>query len=293
MTATVPGVTLRHVDVGEVRLHVAEAGSGPLVVLLHGFPEFWFSWRHQIPYLVEHGYRVVAPDMRGYNLSDKPRGTRHYRLERLTADVDGLIRACGDERAIVVGHDWGAAVAWAFAMAYPQRVSRLAIVNVPHPARFLSGLWRPSQLLKSWYIFFFQLPAIPEMAFRAANYRALRRAYSTVNRDAFTPDEVEEYVKAFSRPGALTAAINYYRALLQRSPLSAPRMLRRIEAPVKVIWGMQDVALGPHLAEPPRQWVPHYTITRIPNASHWVQNDVPDHVNELLLAFISGREGEE
>src|SRR3954449_2631161 len=157
----------REAVVNGVRLHYVEAGAGPLVVLLHGFPEFWYSWRHQIPALAAAGFRVVAPDMRGYNRSDKPRGVRAYSGDALTGDVAKLIRACGAERAVVVGHDWGAAVAWQFAMAYPALLERLVIMNAPHPARFLRALRTWRQARKSWYMFFFQLPWLPESRFRA------------------------------------------------------------------------------------------------------------------------------
>jgi epoxide hydrolase 4 len=145
-----------HADLGDVRLHYVEAGSGPLVVLLHGFPEFWYSWRFQIPILAEAGFRVVVPDMRGYNLSDKPPGVQAYRVELLARDVERLIRTCGEGTATVVGHDWGAIAAWIAAMRHPGRVGRLAILNVPHPARLLDGLLSPMQLLRSSYMFFFR-----------------------------------------------------------------------------------------------------------------------------------------
>ena len=286
------GVAIAHrfADVGGVRLHFVEAGKGPLVVLLHGFPEFWYSWRHQIPALVRAGFRVVAPDMRGYNLSDKPHGKRHYHTDRLARDVAQLIAACGEERAAaVVGHDWGAAVAWQFAMSYPEKLERLAILNVPHPLAMMR-MWRyPRQWLRSWYIFFFQLPWLPEASFRARNFRTLRRVFvrGTVTKGAFTPPDIDRYVEAFARPGALTAAINYYRALLQQNPFLARKRLRVIERPVQIIWGMQDIALGPELADPPRRWVPNYDIERLPDSSHWVQNDQPRAVNEILLRFVN------
>ena len=168
---TLRGVELadRYADLGDVRLHYVEAGEGPLVLLLHGFPQFWYQWRHQVPALVEAGFRVVAPDMRGYNLSDKPPGVRPYRLELLARDVKRLILACGEGKADVVGHDWGAIAAWIAAMRYPGRVGRLAILNVPHPARFPEGLLSPRQLLRSSYVFFFQIPRLPEEAIRAGD----------------------------------------------------------------------------------------------------------------------------
>ncbi len=212
-----------------VRLHVVEAGAGPLVVLLHGFPEAWFSWRHQIPALAGAGYRVLAPDMRGYNLSSKPRGVDAYRIKHLVADVADLIRWAGAERATVVGHDWGANVAWHFAMRRGEMLDRLAILNVPHPARMAKALTTPAQLLRSSYMFFFQAPGLPEAAFLACDAAALRRVLSTnpVREGAFTPEDIERYVAAVKQPGALTGGMNYYRAAFRR-PATRQRAAGRL-----------------------------------------------------------------
>lgn len=284
-------LTHRYADL-DVRLHYVEAGEGPLVILLHGFPDFWYSWRYQIPALVGAGYRVVAPDMRGYNLSDKPREVASYRAAAVAADVAGLIHACGAERAVVVGHDWGAGVAWQFAMLYPAMVERLAILNVPHPLRMLRALATPRQLLKSWYMFFFQLPWLPQAAIRAGNYLLLRQVLRTdpVRRDAFTSVDIERYVAAAAQPGALTGSINYYRALFRQNPQAAISQIRRIDAPVLVIWGEQDRYLGSELAQPDPRWVPQARVERLPNASHWVHLDQPEEVNRLLLEFLSAAE---
>jgi epoxide hydrolase 4 len=278
----------RYVDFGDVRLHYVEAGEGPLVVLLHGFPQFWYMWRFQIPALAEAGFRVVAPDMRGYNLSEKPRGVRNYRIELLARDVERLILACGEESAAVVGHDWGAVVAWATAMRHPGRVRRLGILNVPHPERFARGLLRPAQLLRSSYMFFFQVPRLPEKALAARDFASLRYAlrYEPVHPVAFTDGDIERYVEALARPGALTAALNYYRALFRRNPLKARALLRRIEAPVIVIWGERDRFLGKELAEPDPCWVPNLRLERLPHASHFVAEDRSDEVNLFLLEFL-------
>jgi epoxide hydrolase 4 len=268
-----------------VRLHVVEEGERqwPLVVLLHGFPEFWYSWRAQIPVLAEAGFHVVAPDMRGYNLSDKPRGVSAYRTDRLARDVANLITSYGVQRAHIVGHDWGAIVAWSFAMQHADRLNRLAILNVPHPVTSLRALRNLRQLRRSWYVFFFQLPFLPELASRRGNYAFLRRAL----RESFSAEDVERYVEAIARPGALTSAINYYRALIRYAAANR-RAIARIEAPVLVIWGERDRYLGRELAEPPRDWVPRARVERFPNASHWVQNDAPDRVNDLLIEFLRG-----
>jgi pimeloyl-ACP methyl ester carboxylesterase len=288
---TLRGVELAHrfADVGDdVQLHYVEAGEGPLVVLLHGFPQFWYEWRHQIPALAEAGFRVVAPDMRGYNLSDKPPGVRAYGVELLARDVERLILACGERTATVVGHDWGAIVAWIAAMRHPGRVGRLAILNVPHPARFPDGLLSPRQLLRSSYVFFFQIPRLPEEVIRAGDFALLRSALrrDPVRPGTFTAEDIERYAGAMAWPGALTATLNYYRALL-RNPRETRALLGRIEAPVLVIWGERDRFLSRRLAEPPPLWVPNLVrVERLPDASHWVAEDRPREVNALLLDFL-------
>jgi len=287
---TLRGVELAHryANLGDVRLHYVEAGEGPLVLLLHGFPQFWYQWRHQVPALVEAGFRVVAPDMRGYNLSDKPPGVRAYRVELLARDVERLILACRERTADVVGHDWGAIAAWIAAMRYPGRVGRLAILNVPHPARFLEGLLSPMQLLRSSYTFFFQIPRLPEGVIRAGDFALLRFVFrrDPVRPGVFISEDIERYIEAIARPGALTATLNYYRALL-RKPGETRALLQRVEAPVLVIWGERDQFLSRRLAEPPHLWVPNLVrVKRLPDASHWVAEDRPLEVNTLLLDFL-------
>ena len=276
-----------YADLGDVRLHYVEAGKGPLVVLLHGFPQSHHMWRHQIPALAEAGFRVVAPDMRGYNLSDKPEGIEPYRVGTLARDVERLIVERGGEKASVVGHDWGGIVAWLAAMRYPERVEKLAILNVPHPARFSDGLTMPKQLLKSSYMFFFQIPWLPEKALSANDFAVLRAGFrrNPMRTGAIPEEDAERYVEALSRPGALTATINYYRALL-RNPSEMRALLRKIEAPTLVIWGEKDVFLSQELADPGPLWVPDLRVERFPNASHFVAEDRPDEVNALLLDFL-------
>jgi epoxide hydrolase 4 len=284
-----PGCTHRRIDVGEVSLHVVLSGpeDGPLVVLLHGFPEFWWSWRHQIPALAAAGFRVAAPDLRGYNLSDRPRDVEAYRLEHLSADVDGLIRALGRESAHVVGHDWGGAVAWDFAMCFPKRLLRLGILNVPHPQvmghALLSSL---RQLRKSWYMFFFQLPGLPELLIRHDDYKFLRRSLGAGSLTPPSPGEVDAYVEAAKRADSLRGGLAYYRASFREAARVMNAVSPPITARVLVIWGERDLFLGKELATPPAKLAPNARVEFIPEASHWIQVDAPAKVNALLTAFL-------
>jgi pimeloyl-ACP methyl ester carboxylesterase len=282
-----------YADLGEVRLHYVEAGDGPLVVLLHGFPEFWFGWRFQIPALAEAGFRVVAPDMRGYNLSSRPSGVRAYDMDLLAGDVRDLIRERGSERALLAGHDWGGAVAWAIAINHPDVIERLAVLNCPHPRRFLHAVRRPPQLFKSWYMFFFQLPGVPERVARAGNWRFLRFVFGDARPGAFEAPDIERYIEAWSRPDAITTMINYYRGIFRQTPRRAERRLQPIAAPTLVIWGERDRALGADLAEPDAHDVPNLErVVRLPNASHWVQHDEPEEVSRLLIEFFRAEDSE-
>ena len=278
-----------YAELGEVRLHYVEAGEGPLVVLLHGFPEFWYGWRFQIPALAAAGFRVVAPDMRGYNLSSRPAGVDAYSLEHLSADVRDLVRERGEESAYLAGHDWGAAVAWATAMTHPALVRRLAILNVPHPRRFLQGLRTPRQLLKSWYVFFFQLPELPERVVRARQWAAFRHSFDRDTRPgAFTPEDIDRYIEAWSQSGVTTATINYYRAIFRQPPRRTIAQLRPVAAPTLVIWGERDRYLGAELAAPDPADVPNLErVVRLPAASHWVLQDEPERVSQLLVDFFT------
>ncbi|MEK6327129.1 MAG: alpha/beta fold hydrolase [Actinomycetota bacterium] len=271
----------------DVRIHYVEAGEGPLVVLLHGFPEFWFGWRRQIPALAEAGFRVVAPDTRGYNLSSRPADVAAYDTDLLAADVRDLIRERGAERAFVVGHDWGAGSAWATAANHPEVVERLVILNGPHPRRMLRALRRPRQLARSWYMFFFQLPRIPERLLRARGWAALRSAFDDARPGAFTPQDIAHYVEAWSQPGAPTAMLNYYRAAFRQARRGTGRT-GQVLAPTLVIWGERDRHVGPELAEPDPADVPNLErVERLPEASHWVQHEEPERVGRLLIEFFS------
>jgi pimeloyl-ACP methyl ester carboxylesterase len=266
-------------------LHVVEEGpkDGTPVVLLHGFPEFWYSWRHQLPALAAAGFRAIAPDLRGYNLSDKPKGLRNYTTEQLVGDVVGLIRACGHERAHVVGHDWGGALAYQFAARHPEMMRRLVIMNAPHPRLLLRRLRRSfTQLRRSWYMFFFQLPKLPErMILRDDFMPRVLRGMAT-HKESFDDDVLARFTEAIRQPGAATATINYYRAAMRR-PSRGSSM---IDCPTLVLWGDRDHALGVELLEGLDTFVPHLEVRHVPDASHWIQNDCPEIVNRELISFL-------
>jgi epoxide hydrolase 4 len=274
-----------YADVGDATLHYVEAGDGPMIVLLHGFPEFWYGWRLQIERLAAAGFRVVAPDMRGYNLSSRPDGVAAYGADKLADDIHALIMKLGAESAMVVGHDWGGNVAWVLAMNHPEVVDRLVIIDAAHPRKLGKGLFKPRQLLRSWYFFFFALPWLPERIVRAFHYRFFRRFLRDA-RPAFTPEEMDRYVEAWSQLGARTAMIDYYRNSVRTPPKKAKASIRTISAPTLVIWGEGDRFLGPTLAEPEHADVPNLDrVVRLPNASHWAHHDEPERVSELLIEF--------
>lgn len=278
----------KFIETNGVQLFVAQEGpkDGPLVILLHGFPEYWAGWRHQIDFLAQLGYRVWAPDMRGYHLSEKPKGVDEYKLDKLAADVIGLIDAAGQEKALLVGHDWGAAVAWWVAFRQPNRLEKLVILNVPHPQVMMQNLresWE--QRRKSWYMYFFQIPSVPEALLRAGNWRMMERALRDSSRPGtFSETDLERYRKAWSQPGALTAMLNYYRALFRHRPglLLDPR----IRVPTLMIWGVKDVALTRELAKPSIELCDDGRLVFIEEATHWVQHEEPARVNALIQEFF-------
>ena len=276
------------IETNGIKLHVVQAGpkSGVPVVLLHGFPEFWYGWRHQIPALVAAGCRVIVPDQRGYNLSDKPKGVKSYSVFTLVKDIIGLIDALGYEKVNLVGHDWGAVVAWALAILHPERLHRLSIMNVPHPAVMKRFLQRDlEQIRRSWYVFFFQLPWLPESGMRQDNWRGAQRALRGSGKiDTFTTDDVVKYKEAWSRPGAMTAMINWYRAIMRYQP-PMPKDLR-IKVRTLMMWGMKDFALSHRMARPSMDYVDEGNLIFFPEATHWVQHDAAEEVNHYLVDFI-------
>jgi len=277
------------IPTNDIRLHTVTAGpqDGKPVILLHGFPEFWYSWRKQIGPLAEAGYRVIVPDQRGYNLSDKPSGIGYYQLDILVEDIIGLLDYFEIDKAAVVGHDWGAAVAWTLAIQYANRVDRLAILNVPHPGIKLSALARiPQQLIKSWYILFFQIPFLPEYLLSRKNYTALCESLiRSSSTGAFTPQDLEIYRQAWSQPNAVASMLNWYRAMMQMPPAGLSGA--RINLPVRIIWGMRDIALHPKLAAYSIELCDHGDLFYLENATHWVHQDQPDEVNRLIIDFLT------
>jgi len=274
-----------------LRFHALAAGpaDGPLVVLLHGFPETAHGWRRQIGPLADAGLRVVAPDQRGVGLSSKPTGIANYRVHLLAADIVAIVRALGRERAQVVGHDWGGAVAWTLAMRHADVFERAAILDAPHPAAFVERLRRhPSQLLRSWYMAFFQLPWLPEAVLRAGHFDRLAKALVATSRPGtFTPADLDVYRSAWAQPGALTGMLNWYRALrLRGGGPGASRGDQRVRVPMRVLWGDRDQALEPALAEASLAWCDAGEVFHFPAATHWLQHEEPEGVSARLLEFL-------
>ncbi len=270
-----------------VRLHAITAGpkDGPVVVLLHGFPEFWYGWRRQIESLAAAGFRVIVPDQRGYNLSSKPSGVAAYALTELVSDVVAIADQLGQEKIFLAGHDWGAAVAWSAALLHPQRIAKLAVLNVPHPSvmrKFLST--NPRQLLRSWYMFFFQLPWLPEALFCAFNFRVGVRALLRSSRPGtFTPEDLAQYRSAWSQPGSLTGMVNWYRALF-RTRAKFPD--KNVRVPTRILWGERDAFLLAEMAHESLRYCTNAELFTFASATHWLQHEEPVRVSELLIDFF-------
>lgn len=282
-----PAVEHLQLEVDGLRFYVAACGpaNGPLVVLLHGFPEMSYGWRHQIGPLAAAGCRVVAPDQRGYGHSDKPRGRDAYRLDRLVQDVLGLAHVLGHERFSVCGHDWGGVVAWQLAARHAPHIERAAILNAPHPAT----VWRhvvtsPVQALRSWYIGFFQLPMLPEAALSAGQYTWLRNALVRSSRPGtFRAEELAVYCEAWAQEGALTGMLNWYRA----AALGSATPPQRIGLPVRILWGDRDAFLDASLAEEGASMCADAHVLHLPRATHWLHHEEAARVNQELIGFFA------
>jgi pimeloyl-ACP methyl ester carboxylesterase len=271
------------VDANGLRFEILAAGSGDrLALCLHGFPEHAISWRHQIPVLTDMGYRVWAVNQRGYGRTTRPRDVADYALPHLIDDVAALIDASGARDVVLIGHDWGALVAWCFAAEQRRPLQRLVIMNVPHPLCFRAALkyWR--QLRKSWYVAFFQLPWLPERLLTANGGAVVPRMFADV---ALPPEVLAIYREQMTELGAATAMLSWYRALRMRSARTLD-LARVIEVPTLVVWGEDDVALDRICLDGTDRFVRHLTIRRLPGVSHWVQQDAPEAVNLLLQAFL-------
>jgi pimeloyl-ACP methyl ester carboxylesterase len=277
-------MTHTFVETNGVRLHVVQAGpeTGPLIILLHGFPEFWYGWHQQIDALAEVGYRVWVPDQRGYNLSDKPQGVAAYGLDTLVADVVGLIDAAGWQKAVVVGHDWGAAVAWWTAVSHPDRVERLVALNVPHPVVMQRFARRDlGQLRRSWYIGFFQIPFLPEKLLNWQKGRLLARTLrSSSEPGTFSDADLEQYHAAWSQPGAIRSMINWYRAALQAPTARRPSI--RVTVPTLLIWGVRDRFLKRDMAQASIDLCDNGRVVFLPT-THWVQHEDGERVVEFIV----------
>jgi len=269
-----------------INLHYVKQGEGKLMLMLHGFPEFWYSWRCQIEEFAKD-YQVVALDLRGYNQSDRPSNRQAYKMEELIKDIEGVITGLGYENCILVAHDWGAAIAWTFAYTHPQMLEKLIIMNLPHPAKFQQGLKTYKQLLRSWYIFFFQLPLLPELWLKSNNYQVIGRLFSdmAVDKSAFSAQDIQAYKDTAAQPGALTAMINYYRNIFNNR-LKKDLVNSQLEIPTLMIWGEEDTALGKELTYGTEEYVKELDIKYIPNCSHWVQQEQPDLVNQYMREFL-------
>jgi pimeloyl-ACP methyl ester carboxylesterase len=282
-------IKFNYAQIGGVKLHYATAGDGEkLVVLLHGFPEFWYSWRRQIIALSDD-YTVVAPDMRGYNLSDKPSHVSDYKMDKLVDDVIGLIRHFGRDKAAVVGHDWGAIIAWSIAQKHPEAVWKLCAMQVP-PA----SVWRKNQtfkqLLASWYMFLFQIPVLPEWLLSRNDFALLTNGLktSTVEKDVFTDAAIAEYKKSWREDRALSSGLNYYRANILQRLFGGESMDEKIKVPTLFIYGEKDSAVLPETVKGVGDAVDApFSEIRIPDAGHWVQQEAAEIVTDSLREFLS------
>ncbi len=288
-------ISTQRVAANGLEFEVATCGDGPrFALLLHGFPECNYSWRHQMPLLARMGYRVWAPNLRGYGGTSRPGRVRDYRMRNLVDDVAGLIDAAGAEKTLLIGHDWGGAVAWVAALAEVRPLEGLIAMNLPHPRLFRRGLRTLRQLRRSWYIFFFQLPWLPEALLGANGARRVSGMIrgSAARKERFPGEVLEVYRKNAARPGAIAAMLAYYRAFLRYPPDDelARAIYRKLETPTLMIWGEEDVALGKELTVGTEELVSDLTLRYLPGVSHWVQQEDPETVNAMIEAWLGGRD---
>ena len=283
-------ITTRLVAANGLTFAIDEAGAGPDIALcLHGFPESRFSWRHQLEPIAAMGWHAIAPDLRGYGDSSRPKGREAYTIAQLVTDAAALFDAYGARRRLLIAHDWGAAIAWAFAIRNLRPLDGLVIMNVPHPAIFRAVLRRSwAQRRRSWYMLFFQLPVLPEAMMTARDARAVARAFTgmAVDKTAFPPAVLRHYQDNALKPGAMTAMINYYRA---NAAVMRDGPSPMIVTPTLMIWGEEDTALGLELTDGYETYVADFTLERLPGVSHWVQQEAPERVNDRLTSWLRAR----
>ena len=286
MHNSIESYTHAYLLTNNVTLHYVSQGEGSLMLMLHGFPEFWYSWRHQIAEF-SHDYKVVAVDLRGYNESDKPKERNSYRLSVLVEDIKGIIEGLGYDRCVLVGHDWGGAIAWTLAYTYPELVERLIVLNLPHPAKLSEGFRSLRQLARSWYILFFQLPLLPEWILSLRQYTVLMAILTetSINPEAFPQEAIEAYRQAAAKPKAITAMLNFYRNIWQSNILSQSWDV--LNTPTLMIWGENDIALGKELTLGTQDYVQDLQIRYIPDCGHWVQQEQPQLVNRYMREWLS------
>ena len=274
-----------YITTNNIKLHYVTQGNGPLMLMLHGFPEYWYSWRHQIPEFARD-YQVVAIDLRGYNDSDKPKEKSAYVMNELIQDVKGVIQGLGYEKCVLVAHDWGGIIAWNFVDIYPETVEKLIILNLPHPLKLIRSFRTWKQLQKSWYIFFFQIPFLPELLLQYANYNWIDQMFVgiAIGKSIFTLKDIKAYKQAVAKPGALRAMLNYYRNFF------IPQLINKnwdiVAVPTLMIWGEEDTFLGKELTYGTEAYVRDFKIKYIPNCSHWVQQEQPTLVNQYMREFL-------
>lgn len=286
------GISIDFVEAGELNFEVAQAGpkegdGDHLALMLHGFPELHYSWRAQMPILAEMGYRVWAPNLRGYGGTSRPEGARDYALDKLVGDIAALIDASGAKQVTLFAHDWGGVIGWMFAILQPRKLERFVVMNLPHPLAFQRELKTWRQIKKSWYIYAFQLPWLPEFVLGQNGARRIGDliANTSCSPENIGPESRAIYSAAAARPGALTAMLNYYRAVVQhRDTLDIGE--GRVDVPTLMVWGEQDVALCVEGTDGTQEWVPDFTLHRLPEASHWVQQDEPEKVNAILQQWL-------
>ncbi|MFT5354262.1 MAG: pimeloyl-ACP methyl ester carboxylesterase [Polyangiales bacterium] len=282
-----PAYRQRIVATKNLKLHVTELGEGPPILLLHGFPEFWYGWHAIMPKLAAAGYRVIAPDLRGYNKSDKPESVDDYALDTLASDVPALLDALGLPSVALVGHDWGGAVAWTAAMNHPERVERLVVMNMPHPVRFAKAWLTLRQRIRSFYFYFFARRTFASSVFRAFGGLGQRLMLWWFSARTLGDDELDRYAEAALQPGAMRASMTYYTALLASNPEDAVRNATPLDIPTSVIWGAKDPAFDRELASP-GEWAPGAKVYYIEEAGHFVHLEAPDEVAKLLLQELAG-----